>query len=240
MRGTGSGIETFARLRVPGRMALDEAAAKAVLAAYGIAVPHSVVLAPLDDPAPALIGLSPPFALKVMAPRLLHKSDAGGVRLHLADAAAVRAARDAMMALPAIIAHAPEGFLLEEMAPAGHELVVGGAVDARFGPVVMLGLGGVFVEIFEDVAFRLCPIRRHEARDMLKELRSRPVLRGARGGVVADEDAILDVLLRVGDEDGLMMQLASEIRELDINPLIASAAGAVAADARILLAGSAA
>ncbi len=238
--GASSGIEMLARLRTKGRTALDEAAAKQVLAAYGIAVPRSVVVTPLGDPAPALGDLASPYALKVMAPGILHKSDVGGVRLRLMDAAAVREARDAMLALPAIASQAPDGFLVEEMMPPGHELVVGGTVDSRFGPVVMLGLGGIFVEIFGDVAFRLCPVRPHEARDMLDELRSLPVLRGVRGGMVADENAILEVLLRVGGEGGLMMELAGAIRELDINPLIASTSRAVAADARILLAGDAA
>ncbi|MGG5810001.1 acetate--CoA ligase family protein [Falsiroseomonas sp. CW058] len=217
------------------RDALDEAAAKRLLAAHGIAVPRSAVISAGGDPAAALAGLSPPFALKVMAPGLLHKSDAGGVRLRLPDAAAVRAARDAMLASPVIAAHAPQAFLVEEMAPPGHEVVVGGMVDARFGPVVMLGLGGIFVEVFADIAFRICPIRRHEARDMLEELKALPVLRGARGGVAADEDAICDVLLRLGGAGGLMADPALGIREIDINPLIVSAAGAVAADARILL-----
>ena len=219
--------------------ALSEPEAKQLLAAHGIAVPRAVLLAPGEDPATRLSRLSAPFALKVVAAGLLHKSDAGGVKLRLGDADAVAAARDAMTASPAIARHAIEGFLVEEMAPPGHELVIGGTRDQKFGPVIMLGLGGIFVEVFQDIVFRLCPIRRHEARDMLASLRSLPVLRGARGGVVADEDAMLDVLLRVGGADGLLMQ-RPDIMELDINPLIVGARGAVAADARILLAGAAA
>jgi len=219
--------------------ALSEPEAKRLLAAHGIAVPRGVLLAPGEDPAPRLSGLAAPFALKVVAAGLLHKSDAGGVRLRLPDAASVVAARDVMASSPAIARHAVAGFLVEEMAPAGHELVVGGTRDEKFGPVIMLGLGGIFVEVFQDVVFRLCPIRRDEARDMLASLRSLPVLRGARGGAVADEDAIVDVLLRVGGAEGLLMR-RPDIAELDINPLIVGAAGAVAADARILLAEDAA
>lgn len=207
---------------------MDEPQAKALLAAHGIAVPRGLVLAP--DAVPDLTGLRPPFALKVIAPSLSHKSDAGGVALRLADAAAVLAARDAMLGRPAIRAAQPSGFLLEEMAPPGHELVIGATRDPKFGPVVMLGLGGIFVEIFQDVAFRLCPLRRHEARDMLAELRALPVLRGARGGVVADEAAIIETVLAV---DRLLMQ-RPDIAELDINPLIVGPHGAVAVDARIV------
>jgi acyl-CoA synthetase (NDP forming) len=212
---------------------MDEAAAKALLAAHGIVVPRGIAIGAAEDPASALAMLTPPFALKVMAPGLSHKSDAGGVKLRLSDEAAVRLARDAMLASPAIAAHAPERFLVEEMAPAGHELVVGGLLDARFGPVVMLGMGGVFVEVLQDIVFRICPIRPHEARAMIAELRAAPVLRGARGGIVADQDAIADVLLRIGGPDGLLLRPEWRIVELDINPLIVSARGAVAADARI-------
>lgn len=215
--------------------ALSEPEAKRLLAEHGIAVPRGVLLAPGEDPATRLATLAAPFALKVVASGLLHKSDAGGVRLRLGDAGAVAAARDAMVASPDITRHAIEGFLVEEMAPPGHELVVGGTHDQKFGPVIMLGLGGIFVEVFQDVVFRLCPIRRHEARDMLASLRSLPVLRGARGGVVADEDAIVEALLRVGGADGLLMR-RPDIAELDINPLIVGARGAVAADARVVLA----
>ena len=197
-------------------------------------MPRGVLLAPAEDPAPRLAGLRPPFALKAVSPRLLHKSDAGGVALRLADAAAVAAARDAMAARPAIIAAQPTGYLAEEMAPPGHELVIGGTRDAKFGPVIMLGLGGIFVEVFQDVAFRLCPITPREARDMLAELRSLPVLRGARGGVVAHEAAIVATLLAVGGQDGLLLR-RPDIAELDINPLIVGAEGAVAADARVIL-----
>lgn len=214
--------------------ALTEPEAKRRLTAYGIAVPRGVLIGRDEDPAPALAALRGPFALKLVSPAILHKSDVGGVALRLTDAAAVRAARNAMLSAPGIAGHPIEGFLVEEMAPPGHELVIGGTNDAKFGPVIMLGLGGIFVEVFADVAFRLCPIRPREAREMLTELRSLPVLRGARGGVVANEAAILEVLLRIGGEQGLLTH-GTDIAELDINPLIVSATGAVAADARILL-----
>jgi len=225
----------LAAARKAGRRVLDEPDAKRLLAAFGIAVPAAVRIRPDEPIAPALAGLTPPFALKLVAPEIVHKSDVGGVALALADAAAVEAARAAMLRSPAIAGSQIDGFLVEEMAPPGHELVVGGLVDRAFGPIVMLGLGGVFVEILDDVAFRICPLIRSDARDMLGELRARPVLAGARGGVAADEDAIIDVLLRLGGPDGLLPALADEIVEIDLNPLIVSPKGAVAADARIRL-----
>ncbi|HZU90740.1 MAG TPA: acetate--CoA ligase family protein, partial [Stellaceae bacterium] len=235
----GTRIETaqalFAAVRSAGRKALEEPEAKRLLALWGIAAPPGVRVGAAAPVAPFLAGLAPPFVLKLIAPGIVHKSDVGGVALALADAAAVERARRAMLASPALAGREVAGFLVEEMAPAGHELILGGFCDPRFGPVVMLGLGGVFVEALEDVAFRLCPLTRGDAPAMLGELRGRAALAGRRGGVRADEDAICDALLRLGGHDGLFSLLADEIAEIDVNPLIVSQNGAVAADARIVL-----
>ena len=223
--------------RAAGRPALDEVAAKRALAAYGLAVPRGVKIAP--GARAALDGLHAPFAAKLMSPDALHKSDVGGVRLGLADAAA---AADAVCELEALCRAKGlqfDGVLVEEMAPAGVELVIGGLIDARFGPVLMLGLGGVFVEIFADTAFRVCPIDQRDAQEMIDELRGAPLLRGARGRTPVDERSVVEALLAVGGEKGLMVELEGEIAELDINPLIVSPQAAVACDARIVLAGKA-
>jgi acetyl-CoA synthetase (ADP-forming) len=122
------------------------------------------------------------------------------------------------------------------MAPAGQEVVVGAVRDPNFGPRVMVGLGGIFVEILADVAFRICPITRLDAAEMLDELKGVALLDGARGRVRASREAIIDVLLKIGGENGLLMQHADDFKEADINPLIVSANGAVAVDARFVLA----
>ena len=127
------------------------------------------------------------------------------------------------------------GYLVEEMAAPGCEVVIGGVVDAHFGPVVMLGLGGVFVEIFADTAFRVCPIDDVDARDMIEQLQAAPLLRGARGRTVVSEDALVRVLLAIGGRQGFLMTLCDEIEELDVNPLMVSEHDAVACDARIVL-----
>ena len=214
--------------------ALDEAASKGLLARYGVPVPKSVTVRP-DDPLDALAALTPPFALKVVARGVLHKSDVGGVALHLRDAGEVRDAMGRMLSSQAFAAHPIEGFLVEEMAARGHELVIGGAFDRSFGPTIMLGLGGIFVEIFADVAFRICPITRGDALDMVQSLAAAPVLRGARGGVVAAMEPLIDVLLRVGGEGGLLMDPAARVAQLDVNPLIVSDRAAMAVDARVIL-----
>ena len=215
--------------------ALDEASGKALLASYGIAVPRSVVLRNADEAERALDGLAPPLAVKVMSHDILHKSDAGGVRVNLAGAAAVREAIGAMAALPAIAGATVDGWLVEEMAPAGQEIVVGGLRDPQFGPLVMVGLGGIFVEVLGDVSFRICPIDRIDAEEMLDELKGAAILAGARGRKAVSRAAIVDVLLKMGGENGLLMQRA-DIEEADVNPLIVSESGAVAVDARFILA----
>ncbi|MCC7484067.1 MAG: acetate--CoA ligase family protein [Burkholderiales bacterium] len=231
-----SGRDLIAEARKQGRAALDELAGKRLLAAFGIAVPKSVVVRDPTGVAAACAELAPPLALKVISPDILHKSDAGGVKVGLASAGEVEAAMRAMLATPAIAGSRIEGFLLEEMAPPGQEVVVGGVRDPQFGPLVMVGLGGIFVEILKDVSFRICPVSRLDAEEMLSELKGAALLDGARGRKPASRAAIVDVLLRVGGEGGLLMTHALDIAEADVNPLIVSAGGAVAVDARFVLA----
>ncbi len=218
-----------------GRNALDESAGKQLLAAHGVKVPQSRVAKGVADVGAVMNGLQTPLVVKVMSPDILHKSDAGGVKINLHSAAEVKAAIEGMLNAPKIKGVRIEGFLIEEMAPAGHELVIGGLRDPQFGPLVMVGLGGIFVEILKDVSFRLCPIERIDAEEMIAELKGAAILKGARGTKPASIDAIIDVLLKVGGENGLLMQHAADISEADINPLIVSDTAAVAVDARFIL-----
>ncbi len=218
------------------RTALDEIAGKQLLASFGVTVPKSVIAKTTADVATAIVGMQAPFALKVMSPEILHKSDAGGVKIGLKNAGELIEAITVMAAAPHIKAAQIDGWLIEEMAPAGQEVVVGAVRDPNFGPLVMVGLGGIFVEILADVAFRICPITRLDAVEMLDELKGVALLDGARGRVRASREAIIDVLLKVGGDNGLLMQHADDFTEADINPLIVSADGAVAVDARFVLA----
>ncbi len=227
--------EIIAKARTAGRAALTEADGKSLLAEFGIAVPRSVVASTAADAAAKAENLTPPFAVKVVSPNLLHKSDAGGVALDLADAAAVGDVVASMAAKPAIAAADIEGWLVEEMAPAGREVVVGGVLDPQFGPMLMVGLGGVLVELLGDVAFRLCPIGEADARRMLDELKGGALLDGVRGMDPVDRQSLVEVMLKVGGPDGLLMAHGDDLAELDINPLIVSATGSVAVDARLIL-----
>ena len=230
-----TGVELIAAARAQSRAALDELAGKQLLAGFGVKVPRSVTV-PNAGAAAAAAGLTPPLAVKVMSPDILHKSDAGGVKIGLQNAHEVGQAINAMAALPAIKAARIDGYLIEEMAPAGQEIVVGSVRDPDFGPMVMVGLGGIFVEVLADVAFRICPITRLDAEEMLAELKGAAILEGARGRKPVSRDAIVDVLLKIGGDDGLLMRHVDDFTEADINPLIVSETGAVAVDARFILA----
>ena len=185
--------------------------------------------------ASAVTALSPPFAVKVVSPDILHKSDVGGVTLNLKDATAVTQAIEEMSRKPGIASKPIQGWLIEEMIPTGREMVIGGIHDPQFGPMIMVGLGGIFVEVLKDIAFRICPITEAEARDMIGELRGAALLDGVRGEAAVDKQALVDALLKIGGSDGLMLESAGEIAEIDLNPIIVSQKGAMAADARIIL-----
>lgn len=221
--------------RAQGRNALDEAGGKALLARYGVAVPRTVVVKSDQEVDAAVGSLKLPVVVKVVSPEILHKSDAGGVQVNLHSADAVRVAIRSMAALPKIKSARVDGWLIEEMAPAGQEMVIGGMRDPDFGPLVMVGLGGIFVEVLADVSFRICPITRLDAQEMIDELKGTAILQGARGRKPVSREALLDVLMKMGGENGLLMQHAAEISEADINPLIVSDTAAVAVDARFIL-----
>ncbi len=230
---TGAGLIEAARAQR--RSALDEIAGKQLLAAFGIKTPKSTLVQGPGDVHDALKSIGLPVVVKVVSPDILHKSDAGGVKVNLKTPAEVEQAIAAMQAMPQIMAAHVDGYLLEEMAPPGQEMVIGGVNDPQFGPLVMVGLGGIFVEVLADVAFRICPITRLDAKEMLAELKGAAILRGARGGKPVSQDAIVDALLKIGGEGGLLMRHANDFTEADINPLIVSETDAIAVDARFIL-----
>jgi succinyl-CoA synthetase beta subunit len=229
-------LELINQAREQQRKALNEHAGKSLLAEYGIAVPRSLVVKKASEVDAALIILNAPLAVKVMSPDILHKSDVGGVRMGLQSVAEVKFAIKAMANSPKMWGARIEGYLLEEMAPAGLEMVIGGVRDPNFGPMIMVGLGGIFVEVLRDVSFRICPIMRLDAMEMLDELKGAAILDGVRGRKAVSREAIIDALLKVGGDNGLLMRHAADFSEADINPLMVSEDGAVAVDARFVLA----
>lgn len=231
--------DIIARARSEGRTALDEAAGKNLLESFGIRVPKTAIVKDADFDPGVLDGLTPPYAVKVVSRDILHKSDVGGVTLHVGDHAGVARAIADMAKKPGIAGRPVEGWLVEDMVPPGREIVIGGFNDPQFGPMIMVGLGGIFVEVLKDVSFRICPITATEAKEMIAELKGAALLDGARGEAAVDKTALVDAMLKVGGAEGILMRAAG-IAEIDLNPVIVSANGAVAADARFILAPSAA
>lgn len=217
-----------------GRRALTEIESKALLAERGIGVPRYRLVNGAEQATSAVAGLDGPFVVKVVSRDILHKSDAGGVALGLADGTEVTGAIREMARKTAIADARVDGYLVEEMVPPGLEVVVGAVRDPQFGPMVMIGLGGIFVEVLGDVSFRLCPIAQSEAAAMLDELKGVALLDGARGAEPVSRRAIVDVLLAIGGKNGLMLR-EDGIAEVDVNPLIVAPDGAVAVDGRVIL-----
>jgi len=219
----------------PGRSVLGEIEAKQVLSAYGIPVTREAFA---DNPLVAVeaarsIGF--PVVLKLVSPDIVHKSDVDGVRLSLKSDAEVEVAY--LEILAAVARHRPSarvaGVLVAEQVAPGIELIVGVKQDRQFGPVVLVGLGGVLVEVLDQVAVGVLPLSAHDARGMLGAFAGSAVLGGARGRPAADLDAVVDVLTRVGE---LALDSAGVLGELDLNPLIVGEAGAgcTVVDARLV------
>jgi acyl-CoA synthetase (NDP forming) len=214
--------------------ALNEIESKALLAEAGIPVTVAELARTAAEATRAAERIGFPVGLKVVSPDIVHKSDIGGVRLGLATSQEVAAGFEAIMqsARSAQPAARLDGVAVQPMAPAGGvEVIVGVSVDAQFGHVIMCGLGGVFVEVLQDVSFRLIPLQRRDARQMLSELRGRRLLEGVRGRPPVDAQALEDLFLRVSR----LIEQRSEIRELDLNPVLAYPDGVLAVDARALL-----
>jgi acetyltransferase len=215
--------------------ALDAATGRAVLEAYGLKTPKDVLATSPEEAAALAKKIGFPVALKLASPDILHKTEVGGVLLSVADEGAAREGWQAIVARARAVHPEADicGVQVQQMVRGGQEVILGVKRDPVFGPLVMFGLGGVYVEALADVSFRLAPLSRQEAEEMITEVRSAKLLEGLRGASPADRSALVDAILRIG-------QLAAdspEIAELDVNPLIVLPAGqgALAVDVRIIL-----
>jgi len=204
-----------------------------VLAAYGIRVAQARLATTAEDAAAAAAQIGFPVVLKIVSPDITHKTDIGGVRLGLASAAEV--AEAARVMLERARRERPQariaGVLLQPMVPPGKELLLGIVRDPQFGPMVLVGFGGIYVEVLNDTAARLAPVTPAEAREMLEELRMAPVLRGIRGEPPVDLPALAETISRFSS---LAVDLP-DLVEVELNPLMASPEGAIAVDARATL-----
>lgn len=219
----------------PGPAQLGEAESRPILAAYGIAQPRAELARSAEEAGRLAAEIGFPVALKIVSPHVFHKSEVGGIALKLDDEGTVQAAFTAMLAR--VQEQQPdariEGALVTQMAPPGHELIVGMRRDPQFGPLLMFGLGGIYVELLKDVAFRVAPFSRAETLAMIGETHAGKLLAGLRGQPPADIDAVAEVIERVA-------RLALDqprIQEIDVNPLVVYPAGqgVLAVDVRMVV-----
>lgn len=226
-------VATFDEAQKAGRD-LFEFEAKSLLRNYGVAVPTELVIREEADLATAVAEFGNiPLVMKVVSKDILHKSDAGGVKLNMTGEDALRRGRDEILRSCKIYkADAKiEGVLIAPMARKGIEVIIGVSRDPIFGPVLMFGLGGIFVEILEDVAFRAIPLSRDDARSMIDQIKARKILEGARGEPAVDKEALVELLLKVSS----IVAAHPQIAELDLNPVIAYDDGYAVVDARVIV-----
>jgi acyl-CoA synthetase (NDP forming) len=211
---------------------LTEYDCKQILGAYGIPVTREELATSADHAVKLAADLGYPVVLKVQSGQILHKTEADAIRLNVDSEAEVRSAYAEI--LKNARKYAPEaeiqGVLVQEMIQGGVEVIVGVTKDPVFGPVIMFGLGGIFVEVLKDVSFRIAPLLRRDAEEMIEEIRGYPILQGVRGQPPVSRDALIDVILKVSD---LVTAHKDDIDELDINPLLLFPDGTCAVDALI-------
>ena len=230
--------QTAAAILNDGSGALSEYDSKGLIAAFGVPTTREATASDARAAIAAAEGIGYPVAMKVDSPDILHKTEAGAIRLNLADAAAVSAAFDGIIAAARQYDAGAriDGVVVQEMVSGGVETIVGVSYDAQLGPVLLFGTGGVMVEVYNDVALRLCPITREDALEMIDEVKGARLLRGFRGAPACDIDALADALALVSQ---MAAQLEGSLAELDINPLVVLPAGqgVKAVDALVVRAG---
>jgi len=225
--------QTLRKVIEEGRKNLLEPEAKAICVEYEIPVTKFKVAKNEAEAVKFAEEIGYPVVLKIVSPDIIHKSDVGGVMVDL------KTAKDVKNAYRQIVQNVKKhkarakivGMLVQEMAPSSTEVIIGAIKDPQFGPAVMFGLGGIFVEVLKDVTFRVAPITVDEAREMIAEVKAYPLLKGYRNLPPADIEAIVQILLNTSR---LVME-HQEIKELDLNPIMVYEKGAKTVDARIII-----
>lgn len=226
-------IRIIKKVREEGRKVLTEYESKKILSVYGIPITREKLAKDLDESIKFAEEIGYPVVLKIVSPDITHKTDLGGVKIGIKSQKELEEAYTDLMKIKDRVKDANiHGVLVQEMLQKGNEVILGMTQDPQFGPVIMFGLGGVFVEVLKDVSFRIPPLTRRDAEDMIKEIKAYPILEGARGGVVSDMNALIDCILKLSE---LSLDLEEELKEMDINPLFAMEKGAAAVDSLILL-----
>jgi acyl-CoA synthetase (NDP forming) len=225
--------DIIARAKKEGRVNLTEAESKSLLKDIGIVTNEAQIATSSDEAISISAKMGYPVVLKVVSKDILHKSDVGGVKVGLRAEDEVAGAYDEIMA--SVKQRAPEaaidGISVQPMARPGVEVIIGMFKDNQFGPVVMFGIGGELVEVYKDVSFGIVPIPKRYAKQMIKDIKGYPLLDGYRGREPVDTTILEDMLLKLSD----FAKDNPDVKEVDINPVIAYADNAVAVDARVIL-----
>jgi len=215
------------------RTLLTEIESKEMLKAARIPVVETKLAKSKAEAVEIASKLGYPVVMKIVSPDVVHKSDAGGVKLSIQNATQAGKAYSEILAN--IKRHYPKariiGVSVQKMAKQGIEVIIGMTKDAQFGPVIMFGLGGILVEVLKDVSFRIVPMTKRDASEMITEIKGFPFLKGYRGHDPADVPFLEDLIIKVSD----FVEKNPEIKELDLNPVFAYKDGAIAVDARIIL-----
>ncbi|HPO59247.1 MAG TPA: acetate--CoA ligase family protein, partial [Anaerolineaceae bacterium] len=232
----GQPREIIKNAREDGRDSLTEIEAKEVFRAYGLPTTTTKLARTADEAVELAKKIGFPVVMKIVSPDILHKSDAGGVKVNIKDEQAAREAYQTILDnAKAYKADANiHGVAVQEMAPWGTEVILGSVNDPTFGPTMMFGLGGIFVEVLKDVTFRVAPVSQNQAKNMLGEIRGAPILRGVRGEAPRDQKALAETISRYSK---MILDLRDEISESDANPVLVyeEGKGIKVVDARIIL-----
>jgi acyl-CoA synthetase (NDP forming) len=223
----------FDKVKKEGRAILTEYESKRILKQAGIPVVETKLAKTQKEAVSLSQKMGFPVVLKIASPDVIHKSDSGGVQLSLNNVAEVRKAYDGILKKVKRQYHRAviHGISVQKMVRPGTEVIVGTSKDPQFGPVIMFGLGGIFVELLKDVSFRVIPVERKDAQEMIKEIKGYPLLQGYRGKEPADISSLVNIILKISR----FIEEYPRIKELELNPIFAYRNRAVAIDARIIL-----
>jgi acyl-CoA synthetase (NDP forming) len=226
-------LSIFDQVKKEGRFILTEFESKRILKQAGISVVETKLAKTKKEAVSLSQKMGFPVALKIASPDVIHKSDSGGVKLSLNNGTEVKKAYDEILKkvrkqYPDAVVH---GVSVQKMIRPGTEVIVGTSKDSQFGPVIMFGLGGIFVELLKDVSFRVIPVERRDAQEMIKEIKGYPLLQGYRGKEPANISALVEIILKISK----LIEENPQIKELELNPIFAFGDKAVAVDARIIL-----
>ena len=226
-------LSIFDQIKKDGRAILTEFESKRILKQAGISVVETKLAKTQKEAVSISQKIGFPVALKIASPDVVHKTDSGGVKLSINSVAEVKKAYDEI--LKKVKRQYPDadihGVSVQKMIQPGTEVIVGTSKDPQFGPVIMFGLGGIFVELLKDVSFRVIPVEQRDAQEMIKEIKGYPLLQGYRGKEPANISVLVEIILKISK----WIEENPQIKELELNPLVAYRDKAVAVDARIIL-----